>query len=304
MLNEQVLVNQYLKQIDRKLFIQLYDRQITPLEAAEKTKGYDIDTANYSYSSFLAKLGMITGFSGFRTDLIPRLKGLFSYHQTRRAVNRAKYRKLIDILNHSGIGYLAGYCLSLETKYCITGFQIQYIFDIIVHEEDFEEAKKLTANDEKTFNTVIVKCSDPGVWDSAIETVCNGQNIRVLSPNGMVLVYAEKAITHPYSFLFDERGSMSTKLLWLYSFRAIDAQEGGVDPGKLRTLCEGKDRKLYYTVRFLLACAFTYYGLEDRLKKLDEEMPVDKDYLRFLYMTKVLGRCEQWINLRKSRNSE
>jgi len=287
MLNEKALVDQYLKETDRKLLIQLYDRKITPEEAAKITKDYDIDTASYEVSSLLAKLGMNSDFTGFRSDLVPRLRGLYSYHQTRRNVNRPKYVKLIDLLNQSGIDTIAGFYLSLETKYSREMYYFQYRFDIIVHTKDFEAAKKLTANDEQTFRTEVTVNEEPYLWDSSVETEYYGRRLRVLSPNGMVLVYAKKLQDSGYEDLFRE---MNLKLQWLYAFRAIDAQEGGIDPAKLRELCEEKDKKLYYTIRFLLACAFTYYGYTNRLKRLDEEMPVGKDYLLFLSLIKVFGR--------------
>lgn len=291
MRTENKIIDRYCSNINIPLLKAVSCSNLSPETAEALTRNIDVDRENACYLALLSKAGMTMGYEGFRPDTVERFKGIFRFHQVRRAFNLTKYCELFKMLDSHKIDFICGWITAFDFQYLRSDFQPHSVFEIVVHSCDRDTAAELIDSvleplrqidkepeRQLPFENNIRICDNEEVWKRTACVERYGMNVRTLSLTDMLALYGEILCKEAFGRSASNVDTVSNCLLWLYEFGSVLDGE----PIDLQYISKHYPPKVRRRIRFLLAYAYRAYGYADRLRSLRNCLPSDIPYMFFL----------------------
>ena len=275
------------------------------------TGGLDLDTTNQNYLLMLSSLGFAKGWERFPPEMVPRLKGVHRYHQTRISMGIPWLVRQIRVLTDAGIPVMLLKGVAMLAYYAPGRPRIMVDYDFAVPEERFDRAVKLLEDNGNTlglktahsfalsenrnkidlhrwiFKTHNEQFSD--IWKRAVEFRFHGVDVRVPAPEDMFI-----HLLHSRSDECFKQENPTRRMQWLYDCRDLWECSGGFDLERLAVRAQefhAADR-MHLMLKLLMRCFPELIKPEE----IEQYFPRTPEYDRLLVNGERLRNT--WIKYR------
>lgn len=216
------------------LIKKLYEGNLSKADVDFLTQGLNLDTGDFQYMTFLARLGSVEGWQYFPENMVPRLKGFLRYFQAQNLFEKCEFYSLLKAIVNNDIQVMLLKSAAIKTYYFPNQQRIIYRYEIAVKPENFKKSLKIISNfnlkllrKEKNFSEYslnsdkrikfIVKADiAETVWKNALDFKSNDISLKIINKIDFILDSIDIN-----NFLFTEIENLWFTRTWIMDFLSL-----------------------------------------------------------------------------------